>query len=453
MYRSKLEKHAEKYDTRFGKLMRNGETFDPMLNRYDAILRYLARKLPIDLGMKPSYSFKYMVRTGMKLCNSAIEGYTLSKEARRVYRVSEWEVLFDTMLNSEFTFYRRVPGKRSEDNRPVMEEFRTNLLVLKDDGTMAINPEVVHTPWGNGIENLKITTHSYNPDSGVRESISESIMDVFNAVEKDLAYASYGNIKDWEPGKFNKNPYPGSRVLSLKEKALVCLSVLSFSGYSLDDVISLLNSKEVESVISSMEVFSSKSFERNDSYMDIIDGIKNSPRIKPELQDLVIYLVLKVRAAYARFYKNDTGLWHTDFNNPYETGEGYKNEISAQTSFFSKSEQEEFENTSMFDSRYDNKLEKDQELNSKHKNSSESGVINELEKQLAEVKAKGIKVQSELYRIKDENDALKSEIDWLTKQRNKKASECNDLKKEVEALKEEVRIWKDRATEYQFKEN
>ena len=112
-----------------------------------------------------------------------------------------------------------------------------------------------------------------------------------------------------------------------------------------------------------------------------------------------------------------------------------------------------FENTSMFGSRYDNKLEKDQELNSKHKNSSESGVINELEKQLAEVKAKGIKVQSELYRVKDENDALKIEIYWLTKQRNKKESECNDLKKEVEVLKEEVRIWKDRATEYQFKEN
>lgn len=344
MYRSKLEKHAEKYDTRFGKLIRNGETFDPMLNRYDAILRYLAHKLPTDLGMKPSYSFKHMVRTGMKLCNSAIEGYTLSKEARRVYRVGEWEALFDTMLDSEFTFYRRVLGEKTEDNRPVMEEFRTNLLILKDDGTMAINPEVVHTPWGNSIENLKIITNSYNSELGIRESIRESITDVFNAVEKDLAYASYENIKDWEPGKFNKNPYPGSRVLSLKEKALVCLSVLSFSGYSLDDVISLLNSKEVESVISSMEVCFSKSFERNDSYMEIIDEIKNSPKIKPELKDLVIYLVLKVRAAYARFYKKDTGLWHTDFDNRYEVGKGYERETSEPTSFFSKSEEDEFEN-------------------------------------------------------------------------------------------------------------
>ena len=56
-YRSKLEKYAKIYDKRLGTIQ-NGELFDPMLNRYDSILRFIARAVRCD---HPKFRLKIAV--------------------------------------------------------------------------------------------------------------------------------------------------------------------------------------------------------------------------------------------------------------------------------------------------------------------------------------------------------------------------------------------------------
>ena len=94
--------YTSKYDTRFGQIQDNEEVFDPLLNRYNAILRSIISKVfgfryrhkgVVETnGMLKFYlapGLNLMLQAGINAVNRSYD-FEMSDDYRGIYRVEQW---------------------------------------------------------------------------------------------------------------------------------------------------------------------------------------------------------------------------------------------------------------------------------------------------------------------------------------------------------------------------
>lgn len=186
--RSGIEKnYSSQYDTRFNKIQESGELFDPMLNRYDSIIRHLCLILEgfaMPTGEVERYDGKvyyyaapspnspfYELKAGMKLYDSITQSkYDYSEKVKQIYGDSLWE--------------------------GVLRELKLEGIVTFDSETRS------HRIVPSEIRKLRYR-RSYNSRQEYFNSPAKLVNDVFTKVLNDLAYESFKNLKGWQPHKFN----------------------------------------------------------------------------------------------------------------------------------------------------------------------------------------------------------------------------------------------------------
>lgn len=281
-YRSKLEKYAKIYDKRLGTIQ-NGELFDPMLNRYDSILRFIARAVRCDckrfIDLHPSK--KQQLRAGINLCNTYLEHYNFSGKVMKVYRVDDWLDLLYHFTSAKFEYKTKNNGVYG--NEP---------LVFEEENRYVLN-------------NISFT--SLDGDFNLLRELDELYMDVAN----NLALESYKRISSWEPKEF-EDKFVNPRIEALKG-----VKECSVSGMDLSEICRVVQSEDVTAVIS--EYGSLNSEPRN-----IWEEIINLDFLPRSIAPIVAYFALSRRATEAVLSnrKINSGLSNVDegdLNNPFSS--------------------------------------------------------------------------------------------------------------------------------------
>lgn len=349
-YTSKLEKHAERYDTRFKQIMEDGELFDPMLNRYDTILRYLLRQLPHSMAIHlpdTIYSTQHKLKSGVGLYNQS-KKFNLSSKTADVYELWKWETLIDELLYTPVSFKVKTPRL---DGGPQWLSTQDYLLE--------------HTEEGIGI-NSRVPSHAF-------WEVMEKVNSLFAKVEENIAEESYSRIKNWHPCKFFNTSNGGRNPVSLKEKALVALAHFSADGRSLSEIVVLIKHPVVSQILDKVL----NNLNRYDEVIRMVVEMFGS--VDEDLCNLLVYLILKLRSLGRRRdnMHGESGLWFMGDLDSFKT-----------TSMFSSKEpekyDEEFEETAS--EMYDKFTQDENKDASENEKSSLEEEKKKLEKQREEIK-------------------------------------------------------------------
>lgn len=218
--------YTSKYDTRFGQIQDNEEVFDPLLNRYNAILRSIISKVfgfryrhkgVVETnGMLKFYlapGLNLMLQAGINAVNRSYD-FEMSDDYRGIYRVEQWA--YNLNMLTEFGY--KVKGQKIK-------------LVSKQGKYYVLNSN-----------KLKLSDN----DERLYQ-IGELLSNVVSTYElglKLLAEASYNNLdSSYFVGKFDNRygvqgeAYCPSEYLGL---ALWELSKLKEHDDSYDDILDVL---------------------------------------------------------------------------------------------------------------------------------------------------------------------------------------------------------------------
>lgn len=266
-FSSKLEeRYTSKYDKRFRKVIADGKVFDPLLNRYVSILRYLRRE--IGAGKRPSLFAR--LKKGCKIVNDS-KKYNFSEDVKQIYGIKEWEQILEHLCDVKFPYRVMEPIGVTEDGKVKKELLDGTSTVVE-----RINGE--YEPISEGVKVLSWHNQMMGEVNDVFNFYE--IASLFDNVEEEIARVSYDNIVTWEiPEREYETPY---------NVALKAVKYFRDSGNSFNDFTALFKSRKINEIMSVVM----KEGITGDIVHQMLDDIS-----KP-LADIVNYLVLPLDSLY-----------------------------------------------------------------------------------------------------------------------------------------------------------
>lgn len=379
-YTSKLEKRSERYDTRFKQIMEDGELFDPMLSRYDTILRYLLRQLPHQSAIHlPNriYSTRHKLKAGASLYNQSKE-YALSSKTAEVYKLWEWETLINGLLNTPVSFKVKTP---TIDGNTWQWLSTKDYLLERTEKGIEINSRV--------------------PSSAFWE-VAGKVDSLFAKVEENIAEESYSRIKDWNPCKFSNASNGGRNPISLKEKALVSLAHFSSDGRRLSEVVVLIKHPVVSQILDKVLSTLNRYDEVTRTVVEMFGSVDE------DLCNLLVYLILKLRSLGRRRdnMHGESGLWFMGDLDSFKT-----------TSMFGSNEAEKYDEEfeKIASEMYDKFTLSESENTSANEKSSIEEERQKLEQQREEIKQITLTLGSMLSEMSKSMALVTQQIEELNK--------------------------------------
>lgn len=246
--------------------MDDGKVFDPLLNRYVSILRYLRRE--IGVGKRPSLFVR--LKKGCKIVNDS-KKYNFSEDVKQIYGIKEWEQILEQLCDVEFPYRVMELVGVTEDGKVKKELLDgTSVVVCKINGEYEVNSEGIKVLcWYNQVMNEVNDIFNFY-----------EIVSLFDSVEKEIARVSYDNIVTWE--------IPDREYETQYNVALKAVKYFRDSGNSFNDFTALFNSRKINEIMSVVM----KEGITGDIVHQMLDDIS-----KP-LAVIVNYLVLPLDSLY-----------------------------------------------------------------------------------------------------------------------------------------------------------
>lgn len=272
-FTSALECFAKNYDKRFRKLMDNGEIFDPILNRYDSIIRYVVYRIQkchrdsinflypyrrhvntkdgsfniINLGSKFGYgvvgrvSARKMLMAGINFVNNSNK-YTYSTRTMEVYNFDEWTDFIYELIEAG---YISKINDRLSPNAMTFRLFKMSSKLRFKESMLEDNPSV--------IEDAKLYSRLHN---------------LYYETLRNIANESFKNISSWVPGEgsqFGQEIPEWHRDFVRKEQFSISSEEFNKLGLSRDGVLSHLREVNQQSL---------------DSYVErLVEFLENNPQL------------------------------------------------------------------------------------------------------------------------------------------------------------------------------
>ena len=240
----KVSNHAinyssKKYSTRLEQMTESDSIFEPLLNRYDCIIRYIIKRLDVSgWRIYPLKDNRFKLRQAISSFNNLMRS-NVSDEVKEIYQFDDWKKVLEYLGSHDVKVYTKLNGKFAESG------VNTVRLVEKNDSGEF---RYLHYPINKSFDDI----------CGISE--------LFDSVEEDLAEESYKRIAYWNHTKSNQY---SSHYESYRLRALRALSNLSKRGVSLSNIISTLKNDDISCTSSEDEYIGTPITSREDGYVGI----------------------------------------------------------------------------------------------------------------------------------------------------------------------------------------